>query len=74
MNELTSDQVRIRLWEDIKKNPGRPMTQTELAARIGVSLPFLNEILRGTREPSGKVLDYLGLERVVIYRFRRKNR
>jgi transcriptional regulator with XRE-family HTH domain len=72
MTEHTSDQVRDMLWGVIKSQPGRPLTQKALAAKIGVSLPFLNDILRGFREPSGKVLTFLGLERVVTYRYLKK--
>jgi transcriptional regulator with XRE-family HTH domain len=43
-------------------------TQRQLAQEIGVSPQFLNDILHGKRVPSGKVLDYLGFERVVLYR------
>lgn len=62
---FTSAQVVDRLWEYI----GRGCNQTQLAKRIGVSVPFVNDILHGKREPSGKVLEFLGLERIVIYRF-----
>ena len=41
------------------------------AAHLGVSAVFISDIARGNREPSGKVLKYLGLEkdarRVVIF-------
>jgi hypothetical protein len=71
--ELTADQVRERLWSLVrdKRRPGHPWTyrtQTELAKAMDVSLPFLNDILNGNREPSGKVLEFLKLERVVMYR------
>lgn len=72
MTEHTAEQVRDMLWRVIKSQPGRPLTQKELASKIGVSLPFLNDILRGNREPSGKVLTFLGLEKVVIYRYLKK--
>ena len=72
-SDLTSEQVRKRLWGLIRPAPGPyRRTQLGLAQEIGVSLPFLNDILHGKREPSGKVLEYLGLERVVTYRFRKK--
>lgn len=72
--ELTSAQVRNLLWDKLKPRIGRPRTQKELAAEIGVSTPFLNDILNGNREPSGKPLKFLGLERVVTYRFRKRPR
>ena len=41
------------------------------AAHLGVSAAFVNDIVRGNREPSGKVLQHLGLSkdvrRVVIF-------
>ena len=41
------------------------------AAHLGVSAAFVSDIARGNREPSGKVLQYLGLakdvRRVVIF-------
>ena len=41
------------------------------AAHLGVSAAFISDIARGNREPSGKVLQYLGLtkdvRRVVIF-------
>ena len=41
------------------------------AAHLGVSAAFISDIARGNREPSGKVLEYLGLSkdvrRVVIF-------
>lgn len=42
-------------------------SQRNLAKKIGVSAAFLNDIILGKREPSGKPLDYLELERVVRY-------
>lgn len=70
--EFTATEVREQLWALIKdgRNPHRPWTyrtQAELAAAIGVSLPFLNDILHDRREPAGKVLEFLKLERVVTY-------
>ena len=41
------------------------------ATHLGVSAAFVSDIARGNREPSGKVLQYLGLtkdvRRVVIF-------
>lgn len=42
-------------------------TQASLADQIGVSGSFLNEVIRGSRPPTGKILDFLNLERHVIY-------
>lgn len=42
-------------------------SQRALARSIGVSASFLNDIILGKREPSGKPLQFLGLVRVVSY-------
>lgn len=62
--DLTANDVRIRL----SMHGG---TQKELAEEIGVSQAFLSDVLAGHREPTGKILDYLGLERVTVYRRKR---
>lgn len=74
MPDYTSDEVRQLLWQHIKATPTAPLTQKALADKIGVSTPFLNDILQKKREPSGKVLEFLKLERIVTYRFREKRR
>ena len=43
-------------------------TQKVLAQKLGISAPYLSDILMGKREPGGKVLRQLGLERVISYR------
>ncbi len=68
MIEFTPEAVREMLWREMKKRPGKPLSQRELAVQIGVSLPFLNSTLAGAREPQGKILEFLGLERVSRYR------
>lgn len=45
--------------------------QKGCALKAGVSLQFLNDVLRGRREPSGALLEWLGFERVVTYRKKR---
>ena len=44
--------------------------QADVAAELGVSAQYLNDILQGRRLPGEKVLRPLGLERVVKYRRR----
>src|SRR5262245_56870965 len=71
--EFSAEQVREQLWGLVKnaRQPNAPWTyrtQAELAKAIGVSLPFVNDILNGKREPSGKVIEFLGLERIVTYK------
>lgn len=49
-------------------DPATPdVTQAALAERIGISPQFLSEILKGKRNPSKTVLDFLELEKVVSY-------
>lgn len=45
----------------------RLQSQAELARLVGCSRAFINDILKGKREPSGKVLKFLGVERRVLY-------
>jgi len=59
---LTEAVVRRILQMVVEKQ-----TQASLAYHIGVSRSFLNEVIRGSRPPTGKILDFLNLERHVIY-------
>lgn len=59
---LTEAMVRRHLQIVVDKQ-----TQASLADHIGVSRSFLNEVIRGSRPPTGKILDFLNLERHVIY-------
>lgn len=47
-------------------------SQAAFAAQHAISLQYVNDVLRGRREPGQKILDALGLERVVGYRERDK--
>lgn len=69
----TAEQIRATLWGLIRdpRHPDQPAefdTQAQLADSIGVSAQYLNMVLRGKKNPNGKVLAYLGIERVVTYR------
>jgi hypothetical protein len=66
VNQLTAAQIRSLLKERISALEGH--RQQTLAAEIGVSRSFLSDVLNERREPTGKVLEYLGFERVVTYR------
>jgi len=59
---LTEQEVVAKMREIIKTR-----TQASLAAEIGVSRSFLNEVIKGTRPPTGKILDHLGLRAQTIY-------
>lgn len=61
---LSADDVRTWL-----KDRARVMgSQRELAKKIGISQAYLCHLLTGKREPAGKVLDFLGVQRVVGYK------
>jgi hypothetical protein len=72
--EFTAKQVRDLLWTKIdpRNRTGRH-DQLSLAAAIGVSASFLNDVMHERREPTGKILEYLGLERVVVYRIPKRS-
>lgn len=63
---LTPTQLRSLIRAKITVLCNR--RQKVLANAIGVSESFLSDVLRGHREPTGKILEYLGYERVVSYR------
>lgn len=63
---MNAEQVRAKLTA----RAAAMGSQKALAAEIGVSPAFLSEIITGHREPCGKPVEYLGLERVVEYRKR----
>ncbi len=56
---LTEDDVRQRLREFIGDR-----RQYVVARELGVTAPWLCQLLNGYRRPSGKVLDALGIERL----------
>jgi hypothetical protein len=64
--EFTADQVRKKLWLAIGPPPRH--TQLSLARKLGISAQFLHDILHSRRDPCEAALEYLGLEKVVIYR------
>lgn len=51
------------LLREKSKSPG--YTQSRIAQEIGVSLPYINAVIAGRRQPSERVLAYLGLKRSV---------
>lgn len=61
---MTADDVR----EMLRRVIARAGSQKATALEAGCSYAFLNDVLHGRREPSGPLLDALGLERVVTYR------
>lgn len=61
---MTIDDVRKRLAQACQ-NSG---SQALWAKDNGLSTAYVNDVLHGRREPGGKLLAALGLERVVLYR------
>lgn len=43
-------------------------SQTAAAAALGISVPYINDMLHGKRNVSDEMLDKLGLKRVVVER------
>ena len=43
-------------------------SQVAFAEKHGVSLQYVNDVVRGRREPGQKILDALGIEKLVVYR------
>lgn len=56
---LVQSEIRARLRHGL--------TQTELAQEFGIAICTLNNILKGHREPSAKVLKLLGIRRQIVY-------
>lgn len=46
-------------------------TQKAVADQLGFSQQYLSDVLHGRKEPGAKILDALGLERVITYRRKR---
>lgn len=44
--------------------------QAALARDCGISSAYLNDVLNNRRDPGQKLLNALGVERIVIYRFK----
>ena len=67
MQIVDESEVRKMIRREIKSFG----SQRAFAAHLGVSAVFVNDIVRGNREPSGKVLQHLGLSksvrRVVVF-------
>ena len=61
---LTEDGVRARLKAAIEKAG----SQRAWAREHGLSAPFVNDVLRGNRQPSDRICEALGLVRVVMCR------
>lgn len=61
---ITAEDFR----ELLKTLTGIHGSQKELAYYLGISASYMNDLVRGRREPGPKVLKAMMLERVVCYR------
>lgn len=68
-NLLNSDQVVAIIK---KKLDGYGWGgRTKLAMEIGVHQTFISNIIHKTEDPSVTVLDFFGIEKVTMYRFKK---
>lgn len=65
---LTDHDVMLLVKQRLKGT-----TQKQLADKLGVSAAYLNDYLHFRREPGAKLLDGLGLKRVVMYKQKQKS-
>ena len=59
---MTHDQLMKR----IRRELAAAGSQTALARQWGVSIPYLNDVLHGRRDPGVSILTALGLERAPV--------
>ena len=52
---------------ELRKRLDKAGTQTALAKELGISKPYLSDILRGRRDPGPKVLEQIGIRRIVMF-------
>ncbi len=63
---LTADDIRERL-----RQAADLVGQKQVAADMGVSASYLNDVLQGRREPADAICNGMGFERIVRYRIKR---
>ena len=51
----------------IKKLIEQEGTQTAAAAKMGIVPPYVNDLLKGKRDPGPEVLGFFGLEKKIVY-------
>jgi transcriptional regulator with XRE-family HTH domain len=61
---MTEREVLKRLRSLVRYD----QTQTDIAKKARVSPAFVCAVLKGTKEPSPKLLRLIGVERIVTYR------
>jgi len=55
------------LVEELARRVART-SQAAIARKIKVKPPLISNVLRGATNPCGKLLKFLGYERVIVYR------
>lgn len=60
---LTSEEIVAMLRA---KRGGKTLKQ--FADEIGCTFQFVSQVFHGVRIPGGEMLDYLGIEKVTVYR------
>jgi hypothetical protein len=63
MDEFTREDI-VKILKGIIKT----RSQKEFAEIIGISPQYLHDVINMRREPGKKILDYLGYEKVVMYK------
>ena len=63
---------RDRVMHLLKMRIKRVGSTKKWAARYGVNAGFLHNVLVGNRAPSASILDIMGMEKVVAYRYKPK--
>lgn len=58
---------RDELIARIKRDAERAGSQKALAAKIGVSQPFLSDVIRGARLPGHQILEFYGFKEERVY-------
>lgn len=65
---ITRDDLAVRIRAAVKAAG----SQRALARQWEISPSYLTDLLRGLREPGPKILEVLGVERVVMYQEKEK--
>ena len=74
MTPIATDRLTVAaLHDELNRMVGEAGSQNRLAEELGISSQYLNDVLWKRRQPGKKLLDALGLQRV-IYFMRKKKR
>ena len=64
--------TKAEVIELLQKQIARAGSQNAYAREIGVSQPYLNDVMNGRREPGPAILRALGLEGVLMFEKKKK--